>query len=133
MTMPNHVLVDLSRFMDVIQFFRCPLVMGPGNSDQWALDENFDFLCADLTRHMQNRGVTVLPIDHWIDAYDRDADKWHAGQNTHNMVQMTLQFTHAVNFRNQCAISQSLPSQAYPFRDPLRLPAKDHRGFEVAE
>ena len=106
--------------------------MGPGKSEQWALDENFDSLCADLTRHMTNRGVTVLPIDHWIDAYDHDADNEHVHANTHNMVQMTLQFTHAVTFRNQCAILQSLPSQPYPFRDPLIIQASDRQGFEVA-
>eukprot|EP00959_Pyramimonas_sp_CCMP1952_P252122 5267977-Pyramimonas_sp.AAC.1 len=31
--MPVHVKVDLSRFIDAMQYFHCPTVMGPGESD----------------------------------------------------------------------------------------------------
>eukprot|EP00959_Pyramimonas_sp_CCMP1952_P343393 7192902-Pyramimonas_sp.AAC.1 len=69
--MPVHVQVDLSRFIDVVQYFRCPTVMGPGKATQWGAHPNFDYHTAHLIKTMQSRGVTVLPSDHLIDVYDR--------------------------------------------------------------
>eukprot|EP00959_Pyramimonas_sp_CCMP1952_P114523 2394362-Pyramimonas_sp.AAC.1 len=69
--MPVHVKVDTSRFIDVMQYFRCPTVMGPGRAAQWGVHPNFDQHTGDLTRTMQSRGITGLPTDHWVDAYDR--------------------------------------------------------------
>eukprot|EP00959_Pyramimonas_sp_CCMP1952_P351219 7358256-Pyramimonas_sp.AAC.1 len=72
---------------------------------------------------MQNRGITVLPADQWIEAYDRITPQaWHAKQNNHNMTMFTTQFCDAVCYRNFCALNQSLPSQPYPFRPPIMTP-----------
>eukprot|EP00959_Pyramimonas_sp_CCMP1952_P444568 9308528-Pyramimonas_sp.AAC.1 len=53
--MPVHVQVDLSRFIDVMQYFRCPAVMGPGKAAQWGVHPNFDYLTGDLIKTMQSR------------------------------------------------------------------------------
>eukprot|EP00959_Pyramimonas_sp_CCMP1952_P242278 5063988-Pyramimonas_sp.AAC.1 len=69
--MPLHVTVDVSRSIDVTQYFRCPIVMGPGLAKQWGLHRNFDYLTCDLTRHMKAIGIAVLPADQWIESYDK--------------------------------------------------------------
>eukprot|EP00959_Pyramimonas_sp_CCMP1952_P017198 365278-Pyramimonas_sp.AAC.1 len=53
--MPVHVKVDLSRFIDVKQYFRSPTVMGPGKAAQWGVHPNFDWHTGDLIRTMQMR------------------------------------------------------------------------------
>eukprot|EP00959_Pyramimonas_sp_CCMP1952_P039660 829464-Pyramimonas_sp.AAC.1 len=53
--MPVHVKVDLSRLIDVMRYFRCPAVMGPGKAAQWGVHLNFDHHTGDLTRTMQGR------------------------------------------------------------------------------
>eukprot|EP00959_Pyramimonas_sp_CCMP1952_P261681 5472066-Pyramimonas_sp.AAC.1 len=53
--MPLHVQVDVSRFADVMQYFRCPTVMGPGKAAPRGVHPNFDYHTDDLIRIMQNR------------------------------------------------------------------------------
>eukprot|EP00959_Pyramimonas_sp_CCMP1952_P031327 656914-Pyramimonas_sp.AAC.1 len=77
--MPVHVKVDLSRFIDATQYFRCPTVMGPGKAAQWGVHPDFDYHTGDLIKTMQSGGITVLPPDHWIDACDRVTPQaWHS-------------------------------------------------------
>eukprot|EP00959_Pyramimonas_sp_CCMP1952_P222942 4660891-Pyramimonas_sp.AAC.1 len=63
--MPVHVQVDVPRFIGVMQYFRCPTVMGPGKAAQRGVHPNFDYHTDDLIKTMQSRGITVLPSDHW--------------------------------------------------------------------
>eukprot|EP00959_Pyramimonas_sp_CCMP1952_P284888 5955912-Pyramimonas_sp.AAC.1 len=89
-------MVDVSRFIDVIQYFRCPTVMGPGKAKQWGVHPNFDYHTADLTRHMQARGIAVFFSEQWVESYDRvTPTDWHAKMNNHNMAMMTTQFCDA--------------------------------------
>eukprot|EP00959_Pyramimonas_sp_CCMP1952_P425353 8910025-Pyramimonas_sp.AAC.1 len=53
--MPVHVQVDLSRFIDVMQYFRCPTVMGPGKATQSGVHPIFDYHAGDLIKTMQPR------------------------------------------------------------------------------
>eukprot|EP00959_Pyramimonas_sp_CCMP1952_P382222 8009072-Pyramimonas_sp.AAC.1 len=53
--MPLHVQVDVSRFIDVMQYFRCPTAMGPGKAAQWGVHPNFDYHTGDLIKTMQSR------------------------------------------------------------------------------
>eukprot|EP00959_Pyramimonas_sp_CCMP1952_P024630 516929-Pyramimonas_sp.AAC.1 len=98
-----------ARLIDVMQYFRASFpcwrnTSGPGKAKQWGLHSNFDYQTADLTRHMQPRGIAVLPADQWLESYDRLAPAaWHAKMNSHNMAMMTTQFSDA----------------PYPFRPPL--------------
>eukprot|EP00959_Pyramimonas_sp_CCMP1952_P289469 6054624-Pyramimonas_sp.AAC.1 len=72
---------------------------------------------------MQSRGITVLPSDHWVDAYDRITPQaWHAKQNNHNLAMFTTQFCDA-----------SLPSQPYPFRPPIMTPVADDQFYTQAK
>eukprot|EP00959_Pyramimonas_sp_CCMP1952_P472700 9500488-Pyramimonas_sp.AAC.1 len=83
---------------------------------------------------MQNRGITVLLSDHWVDAYDKITPQaWHAKQNNHNMVMFTTQFCDAVCYRNFCALMQSLPSQSYPFWPPLLTAVADDQAYTQAK
>eukprot|EP00959_Pyramimonas_sp_CCMP1952_P043151 902777-Pyramimonas_sp.AAC.1 len=94
--MPVHVQVDLSRFIDVVPYFRCPMVMGPGKATQWGAHPKFDYHTAHLIKTMQPRGITVLPSDHWIDVYDRiTPEAWHPTQTNHNLAMFTIQFCDA--------------------------------------
>ena len=45
---------------------------------------------------------------------------------------MTLQVTHALSFRNFCAVPQSLPSQPCPYRAPLLTPVTDAQAHQQA-
>eukprot|EP00959_Pyramimonas_sp_CCMP1952_P032433 680866-Pyramimonas_sp.AAC.1 len=79
------------------------------------------------------RGITVLPSDHWIDAYDRvTPSAWHSKQNNHNLATITTQFCDAVCYRNFCALTQSLPSQPYPFRPPFLTAVTDSQAYTQA-
>eukprot|EP00959_Pyramimonas_sp_CCMP1952_P445172 9321494-Pyramimonas_sp.AAC.1 len=132
--MPTHVKVDVSRFIDVMQCFRCLTVMGPGLSKQWTVGPNFDYLTSDLARHMKARGIAVLRADQWIDSYDKTSPTaWHAKVNSHNIAMMTTQFNDAACYRNFCAVIQSLPSQPYPFRPPLLKSVTDPRARTQAK
>eukprot|EP00959_Pyramimonas_sp_CCMP1952_P219071 4580418-Pyramimonas_sp.AAC.1 len=94
--MPVHVKVDLPRFIDVMQYFRYPTVMGPGKAARWGVHPNFDYHTGDLIRTMQTRGITVLPSDHWIDACDRvTPSALHSKQKRQNLATMTTQFCDA--------------------------------------
>eukprot|EP00959_Pyramimonas_sp_CCMP1952_P440138 9214548-Pyramimonas_sp.AAC.1 len=42
LTLPEHVKVDISRCVDVLNCFRSPTVMGSGKAHQWELPEKFD-------------------------------------------------------------------------------------------
>eukprot|EP00959_Pyramimonas_sp_CCMP1952_P228740 4782636-Pyramimonas_sp.AAC.1 len=53
--MPVHVQVDLSLFIDAMQYFRCPTVMGQGKATQWGAHPNFDYHTGGLIKTMQSR------------------------------------------------------------------------------
>eukprot|EP00959_Pyramimonas_sp_CCMP1952_P021323 449780-Pyramimonas_sp.AAC.1 len=53
--MPVHVQVDLSRFIDVMQYFCCPTVTGPGKATQWGVHPDFDYRTGDLIKTIQSR------------------------------------------------------------------------------
>ena len=78
---PMHTKVDLSRFLDVCNYYRTPTVMGAGRSDQWHLGAHFDDLNDWIFQQMQSRGVAVLPVDQWVDVLDRKHGGWHCDQN----------------------------------------------------
>eukprot|EP00959_Pyramimonas_sp_CCMP1952_P284277 5942481-Pyramimonas_sp.AAC.1 len=64
--------------------------MGPGKAAQWGAHPNFDYHTGDLIKTMQSRGITVLPSDHWIDAYERVTPQaWHSKHNNHNLATFT--------------------------------------------
>eukprot|EP00959_Pyramimonas_sp_CCMP1952_P285752 5974809-Pyramimonas_sp.AAC.1 len=132
--MPLHVMVDVSRFIDAMQCFRCPTVMGPGKAKQWGVHPNYGYHTAGLTRHMQARGMAVLSSDQWVKSYDRlTPTDWHAKMNNHNMAMMTTQYCDAVCCRNFCAVIQSLPSQPYPFRPPVLKAVTDSQAYTQAQ
>ena len=56
---------------------------------------------------------------------DISNDGWHARQNQHNFVQLTMQFAHAVKLRNMSLVTQYLATQPIPLRAPLITPVSD--------
>ena len=60
----SHVNVDISRCIDVMNYFRCPAIMGPGKAPQWGFGGAFDEMCDGTLRKFTCRGVAVLPSLH---------------------------------------------------------------------
>eukprot|EP00959_Pyramimonas_sp_CCMP1952_P083995 1756467-Pyramimonas_sp.AAC.1 len=103
--------------------------MGPGKATQWGVHPTFDYHTGNLIKTMQSRGITVLPSDHWVDAYDRI----RRIIITINLAMFATQFCDAVCYRNFCALIQSLPSQPYPFRPPVLTPVTDAQAYTQAK
>jgi len=124
--------VDAARCVDVLQYFRAPFILGPGKASDWNLHEQFDNLTASILKIFTSRGVTVLPTTEWNKVIDRANDGWHAKQNPHNFVQLTLQLTYAMRLRNMTLLPASAPTQPIPFRQPLAIPVSDKQAHVQA-
>eukprot|EP00959_Pyramimonas_sp_CCMP1952_P020688 436377-Pyramimonas_sp.AAC.1 len=68
--LPKHVKVDVPCCIEVMNYFRCPTVMGPGKARQWGLSDRFDNLTGETVSMFAGRGIAVLPAEQWIDTRD---------------------------------------------------------------
>eukprot|EP00959_Pyramimonas_sp_CCMP1952_P262997 5499571-Pyramimonas_sp.AAC.1 len=103
--LPQHAKMVIPHCIDVLNYFRCPTVRGPGNATHWGLGDTFNALPTEIISLFTGRGMAVLPMEQRIETQDRPhANAWHAIKNEHDFVQLTLQLTHGATVRNQSPV-----------------------------
>jgi len=111
--------------------FQAPTILCPGQRAQWNLTPQFDYHAEAILRIFTCRGVVAMPAHQWIKDMDMSNDGWHAKQNPHNFVQLSMQFLNAAKLRNMSLVAASLQTQPIPFRQPLIDPALT--GYEPSD
>ena len=127
-----RVEADLTRFIDVMQYFRIPTPMGAGASAQRGLGELFDAHVRAMAKRMEARGFCIIPTAAWTSIIDRSGCDSHCKKNGHNWTPTFFRHTHAATYANMAGVIKSLASQPRPFRAPAITPITDEIGHAVA-